>query len=809
MDASDWSWGALFLDVDLDGYEDLLVPNGFERDNMNVDALRQLEEVKRDKKRSPLDQLRLRTLFPRLQTANLAFRNLGNLRFQDQSEAWGFNFRGISQGMALADLDNDGDLDVVVNNLNQAAGVYRNEAVAPRVAVRLKGQPPNTAGIGARITLPGGPVVQSQEIMAGGHYLSCDEAMRVFAAGAGPMTLEVLWRSGRRSVLQDVRPNWLYEVDESTAGPVQAPAPPPVPAPFFGDVSRLLQHAHREEPFDDFALQPLLSRQLSQLGPGVCWWDADGDGRDDLFIGSGRGGVLGAYRNTVTGTFQPWQDAPWTQPVTRDQTTLLGWTDPAGQSVIVAGSANYEDGLSAGGSARLYHPTSKNVTDLLPGQDNSAGPMAMGDVDGDGALDLFVGSRATARHYPVTGGSWLFRHRDSRFVLDSTNTNQLAQIGMVSGALFTDVDGDGDSDLVLACDWGPLRVLRNDRGVLRDVTTESGLESYRGWWNGVAAGDFNEDGRMDIIASNWGLNTKYQRFRQHPLRLYYGDLDGDGRDECIEAWFDPVRKSWLPLQPYHVVGPAMPWLQAKLVSCQDYAKATLAQLYGPHLTNYLEATWLETTLFVNRGNRFEPHPLPLEAQMTPAFAVCVGDLDGDGHEDVFLSQNFFAADLETSRYDAGRGLWLKGDGQGQFQTVPGQESGFAIYGEQRGAALCDYDADGRVDFVVTQNAAETKLYHNLRARPGLRVRLKGPPGNPHGIGAILRLGTAGHWGPAREIHAGAGYWSQDSVVQVLATPQPADSLLVRWPGAKEQVVSVPPQAREITVDVAGGVQTVR
>jgi hypothetical protein len=214
----------------------------------------------------------------------------------------------------------------------------------------------------------------------------------------------------------------------------------------------------------------------------------------------------------------------------------------------------------------------------------------------------------------------------------------------------------------------------------------------------------------------------------------------------------------------------------------------------------LQANWLESTVFLNRGSHFEPVVLPFEAQLAPAFAVCVGDLDGDGFEDIFLSQNFFDVPSETSRYDAGRGLWLRGDGHGQFQAVSGTESGLLIYGEQRGAALSDYDQDGRPDLVVTQNGAATKLFHNEAARPGLRVRLKGPPSNPEGIGAVLRLVLGNHLGAAREIHAGSGYWSQDGAVQVLATPEPPTQIEVRWPSGKKVKVQVPTGAREIEVN---------
>jgi hypothetical protein len=255
----------------------------------------------------------------------------------------------------------------------------------------------------------------------------------------------------------------------------------------------------------------------------------------------------------------------------------------------------------------------------------------------------------------------------------------------------------------------------------------------------------------------------------------------------------------------------MPWVRERFATHKAYSTASVSEILGERFTKArkLSANTLASTIFFNRDRHFEAVPLPDQAQWAPALGVTVGDLDGDGNDDVFLSQNFFAVRAEDDRLDAGRGLWLRGDGTGKLMPVPGQESGLKIYGEQRGAALSDYDEDGRVDLVVTQNGAETKLYHNVGAKPGLRVRLKGPPGNPQGIGAQLRL-VCGQWqGPLREIHAGSGYWSQDSVVQVMSAREPPTQLQVRWPGGKASSHSVPTGAREIEVAADGQATVLR
>jgi hypothetical protein len=821
VEASEWSWTPIFLDVDLDGYEDLLVANGFIRDNMNLDALEAMG--RRGKGESLIQQ---RRLFPRLATPNTAFRNLGGLKFAEAGHQWGFDTPVISQGMCLADLDNDGDLDVVVNNLNSMAGIYRNDTAKPRVAVTLKGRSPNTHGIGAKIRVYGGAVpMQSQEIIAGGRYLSCDQAMRVFAAGSltNHMRIEVDWPGGQRSVVKEVSANYIYEIEQAAAEPAPVPRPAPPAQPLFQDVSSLLAHTHHEEPFDDFARQPTLPKRLSQLGPGVCWCDLNGDGWEDLAVASGKGGALAVFLNNKKGGFERAEGSVWNRPATRDQTSVLVWPQDSGSPGLLVGSASYEDGSAEGASVLGCDLATGMLRDLVMGAQDSVGPLALGDLDGDGNLDLFVGGRVLPGRYPQAASSRIFRTRAGKFVLDEANTKVLEHVGLVSGAIWSDLDGDGFPELILACEWGPIRIFHNDHGRLSETNVPlstpsnsldpqpSKLSDLTGWWNGIMTGDLDGDGHLDIIASNWGQNSKYQSHRAAPLRLYFADFTQEGSLGLLEAYFEPGMGKYVPERRLDVVAQAMPFLRGRFSTYQAFAEAGIEEALGEHLAQAqkVEANCLESTLLLNRGQSFERRSLPAEAQLAPAFAVVVADFDGDGFEDLFLSQNFFAVEPETSRYDAGRGLLLKGDGRGGLQAMPGQQSGLLVYGEQRGAAAADFDGDGRIDLVVTQNAAPTRLFKNVRGKPGLRVRLKGPPGNPFGFGAQMRLKSGDRFGPVREVHGGGGYWSQDSPVQVLTGGDGPLEVWVRWPGAKSFTVPVPSGATEIQIAIDGQVTRVK
>ncbi len=797
--ATEWSWGVAFIDVDLDGWDDCLVTNGNYHDVLDADGLNRLEKTRES---GDLDQglANLQTM-PRLERPNLAFRNLGNLRFQEIGQEWGFAENGISHGFALGDLDNDGDLDVVVNHLNQPAGIYRNRATAPRISVRLSGANGNTHGIGAKIELATKNLPQTQIMMAGGRYLSSDDPIQSFAAAElENATLTVTWRNGRQTIVEALKPNHAYEVHHEPETTQPAPKRKPRPRPLFQYDRKSPPSRHLDIATNEFERQPLLSRGYGRLGPALAWFDTNGDHWDDLIIGTGRGGRLALFENQQGNGFRENTQAPMTASVNRDLTAVLGWHSGPGQPVLLTGVSHYEDGIARGVSTYEYDLKAKERREGLPIDASSAGPLALADIDQDGDLDLFVGGRVIPSQYPTPASSRLFTRTENAWAPHADTEKQFANLGLVSSACFADLNSDTWPDLILGLEWGPIRVFLNREGRFEDATESMGFLPYQGWWNGIATGDFNNDGALDLVATNWGQNTRYESVRERPLEIRYGAIGTGGQTVGIESFVESGTGRNRPWVDWDQIGLALPEVKRRFPTYRAYAEGTTDRILAPYRTRLktLSANTLESMIFLNEGDTFRAVPLPRSAQLAPAFGVGVADFNGDGHHDVALAQNFFDVEPTRSRYDAGRGLILLGNGQGEFRELTGRESGLILYGEQRALAIADYNQDARPDLAISENHGPIRLFTNARGRPGLRVRLEGPPENPAAIGAQLRLGDSKPTGPVWEIQSASGYWSQNSA-QVVLNGGIRERVWVRWPDGKETNQLVPIGASSISL----------
>ncbi|TVQ08160.1 MAG: hypothetical protein EA364_15810 [Balneolaceae bacterium] len=805
VEATGWSWATRFMDVNLDGYEDLIINTGYLYDILDIDG-----QIAMIQNRRNMDEhfVEFTGLVDPLYQQNKILRNNGDLTFSDVSTEWGFRDLDVSHGMAFADLNNNGTLDIIINRMNREAAIFENRTRAPRIAVRLIGEKPNTAAIGARIELYGAGIHQQKEITSGGDYLSGSDSKVTFAANPDNTNHEihVNWPDGRRSVIASVKANRIYEIFQEksafTEGDPAHSAGVQIVNPLFREVEMHGKILHHETLFPDFEIQPFLPFKLSQAGPGVAWLDITGNGNDELLMASGRGGQLAILTRDRDGNFFSPNVEPLTKTARGDQTAIIGWKED-GKNRLLVGSANYEQGRPDVASVYIFnlHRDGTVVKDSIRGVFSSTGPLAAADITGNGYLDLFIGGHFKPGQYPVDADSRLMLNETGTFRFDAKNSPVLSGVGLVTGAVFSDFNGNGNPDLLISTEWGPLRLFENRDGKFVDITALMGLDSRTGWWKGVATGDFTNNGLPDIVAANIGINTPWQSEYRNPLRLYYGDLDGFGTVDMIEA-YSGADGAYRPRRRLYKFQEQQMNLN-RMGSHREFAQSTLREILGSRYeqTTYKEINTLEHMVFLNRGDHFEAISLPIEAQISAGFHVGVADLNNDGNEDIFLSQNFFAVRENQPRMDAGRGLVLLGDGEGNFTAMSGTDSGIKIYGEQRGAAFADFNGDGKTDLAVSQNAGILTVFQNMSANRGIRITLQGPPSNENAVGSAIRLiydnGTAG---PRREIQSGSGFWSQNSYTQVLGVGEHiAVSIEVRWFDGKTEEISIEQDKMDYTI----------
>ncbi len=701
IQATDWSWSALWADLDNDGWRDLIITNGYPKDITNRDfASYKAQELMSTQYNEPMQKRMLRALnqVEGAYLPNFVFQNRKEMVFKDQSENWGFTQPSYSTGAAYTDLDNDGDLDLVMNNTDQPAFIYQNHTETRTknhyLKISLTGPSNNLRGIGAKVYLFASGHQQYQENYPVRGFQSTVEGTMHFGLGNQPFvdSLMVKWPDGNQQVLPQTVANQILHVDYKNSSKPSRPLFQTKKEPLFRQarVDYNIAFRHQESHYADFKIQPLLPQKYSQNGPGIAVGDMNGDGREDFFVGGAfkQSGQLmfqqadGSFRSWALTTETKYEEDMGALLFDADQDEDLDLYIVSGGSEFPAGSKYYQD--------RLYFNNGRGDfswrPDALPTLYASGSCAIAADYDQDGDLDLFVGGRLTPNQYPDPGESQLLENRNGHFVDVTVQVApDLKNIGMVTAALWTDVDNDHHLDLMVVGEWMPVTIFQNQNGKFTNITEKLGLSATQGWWNSLQAADFDQDGDTDYVLGNLGLNSRYKTSREAPLQAYVYDFNADGSKDAVLSYYQEGKS--YPLHPRDDMFQQLISLKKKFPLYADYAKATIQDLFSEELLS--KATVLTSQTFAsgyleNKGaDKWQMHDLPIEAQFAPVFGLLTGDYDGDNFPDVLLTGNSYATEVQTGRYDALHGVFLKGDGQGNFKT---ENNEFFVTGDAKSLA---------------------------------------------------------------------------------------------------------------------------
>ena len=721
---TDWSWAALFGDYDNDGYKDLFVTNGYVKDYTQMDFLKySIDRLIRSKHGETVDAVpEYIKKMPTIEIPNAVFQNNGDETFTKKTETWGMEEPSVSSGAAYADLDNDGDLDLVINNCNNFASVYKNNSASVGknnfLKVKLQGTPENQQGIGAKVTLYSAGNKYYQEQMPVRGFQSSVDAILNFGIGQQSVidSVIVIWPDNKFQAVENVKPNQTLSLNIKDAAATWTYDTLASSSKYFAE-EPVVSFTHKENQYNDFTTQTLLLGYLSRQGPCLAKADVNKDGLEDIFAGGAKGQRSELFLQTASGEFKNKPNAAFAKdPLQEVVAAAFFDADKDGDADLYMGCGGYEfsindpalqDKLFINDGAGNFSVKSGALPQML----TSTGCVKPADVDADGDVDLFVGGRVVPGNYPLSPESYLLLNDGKGNFSNATNSYAppLKNIGMVTDALWLDLNKDGKKDLIIAGEWMPVKIFINHNRSLVDESSHYIKFPTNGWWNKIYADDLDGDGDEDLVIGNIGHNTQFHANEKEPLELYYKDFDGNGSIDPVFCYY--IHGVSYPANSRDDLAEQLPMVNKKFLEYHQYAEATINDIFTPEQlkdAKVLKVTEQSTLYLQNDGVKgFTKKPLPVQAQYAPVYAITSIDANKDGIKDLLLAGNNSWTRIKFGRYSANHGILLTGDKKGNFTYTPQWKSGLNIRENVRSVEAVSAGKEVQLIFGINNGPVKT------------------------------------------------------------------------------------------------------